>query len=215
MEPETQDAIITFVGCFNPPTNGHLHAIAAGYDYLKSIGYNMKKAIIVPAHGGYSKSSLKTTEDRQRLEMCRLMAEKTDFIEVDSVEIDKDHWSRTIDTLEYLKAKYPNTRIFLLCGIDTVEAFPKTWRKPDVIRIIEEFGVVVLPRKEKIENIEDHCDYFKGRMKYVHVIENNPMDQVSSTIVRNLISQGKHATGLISPEVEEYILKNNLFVNPE
>ena len=209
MNCDKGDAVLAFFGCFSPPTNGHFCAVGMGCDYLRSIGYNVKKAIIIPAHGSYNKPGLLPGD--VRIELCRLMAAKTDYIEVDSVETDKKEWSRTIDTLQYLRDKYAGAHVFMLCGIDTVDCFGKKWRKPDVIRIIEEYGLVVLPRKEGIGAIKTHCSCIEGREQNVHVIGFNPLNDVSSTLVRELIAQGKHTTGLISPEVENYIKVNNLF----
>lgn len=208
MSADCGDAVLAFFGCFSPPTNGHFCAIGMGCDYLTSLGYNVLKAVVVPAHGGYNKPGL--FPGSARVAMCRLMAAQTGYIEVDSVEVDKSEWSHTIDTLQYLRAKYSGARIFMLCGIDTIECFQKKWRKPDVIRIIEEFGLVVLPRHGSITDIRTHCSLIAGREQHVHVIGFNPLHEVSSTLVRGLLAQGRHVTGLISPEVERYISENGL-----
>ncbi|OHT06082.1 Cytidylyltransferase family protein [Tritrichomonas foetus] len=209
---EKGDCILTFFGCFSPPTNGHLAALAAAYDHMKYLGYNVLKCIIIPAHGGYSTLKPGLMDAPHRVEMCRIITKDSDFIEVDSVEADKDHWSRTIDTLGYFRGKYPGVKILLICGIDTIDVFETKWREPDVIRILEEFGLVVLPRdNDTLDNLESHCKYLPGRMQNIYKINKNPMNEVSSTLVREKLEKKERVDGLVSHDVIKYIYDNHLY----
>lgn len=206
----SKDCILTFFGCFSPPTNGHLAAITMAYDHLASLGYNMIKAIIVPAHGGYGKPGLIPAD--MRVDMCRLMAATTDFIEIDDSEAKKDTWSRTINTLEQIQSANPNAKIFMLFGSDVIKSFETGWRQPDVIRFCEEFGIVVLPRNnEDLTDITRLCSWLDGRTQNIIVMESNPMELISSTLVRKRLEAKKHVSGFLVPEVEKYIKEKKLY----
>lgn len=206
---EKGDCIVTLFGCFSPPTNGHICMLGMAADHLTNSGYHVVKAIMIPAHGGYSKPGLIPVN--YRVEMCRLATEHSGFIEVETFEAEKNSWTRTIDTLTYLREKYPGIRIFFACGVDTVEQFETKWREPDVIRIIEEFGLIVFPRTGFGEDIENKSKFLSGRMEHVHLAGENPMAEVSSSLVRDAIVQGRHTTGLIPHEVNDYINLHRLY----
>lgn len=206
------DCILTFFGCFSPPTNGHIYAMVEAYNHMRSIGFNVLKVFIIPAHGGYSKMKEGLMEAPHRVKMCKLIAEEIDFIECDSVEADKTEWSRTIDTLGYFRSKFKTERIFLICGIDTIDVFETKWREPDIYRILEEFGLVVFKRQdEDLTNIESHCRYLVGRTQNVYIVPSNPLDKVSSTLVRTKLGKKERVDGLILPAVEKYIYENHLY----
>ena len=209
---EKGDCILTFFGCFSPPTNGHLYAMAEAYNHMKSIGFNVLKVFIIPAHGGYSKLKEGLMPAPHRVKMCQIMTEDIDFIECDSVEADNSEWSRTIDTLGYFRNKYPNVRIFLICGIDTIDVFETKWREPDIYRILEEFGLVVFKRQdEDLTNIESHCRYLIGRTQNIYIVPSNPLNSVSSTLVRTKLGNKERINGLVMPSVEKYIYENHLY----
>jgi nicotinate (nicotinamide) nucleotide adenylyltransferase len=205
------EAILAFFGCFSPPTNGHLGACAVGTDCLEFHGYHVEKVLIIPAHSNYDKPGV--LPPNLRLDLCNLMAAAADYVEVDDVELKKDKWSRTIDTLDDIQARYPNRRILLLCGIDIVDSWERSWRKPDIERILREFGLVVLPRLDvPIGNIEDHSAWFAGQsLENVYCAQSNPVTYLSSSLVREKLFTGKHISGLVLPEVERYMKEHKLF----
>lgn len=186
--------------------------MTCAYDHMNNQNYNVKSVIFIPASGGYESRKPGLIDAQFRLTMCRMIADEYDFIDVDSVEADKTEWTRTIDTLQYLSNKYPNTRILLVCGIDTVDVFETQWREPDIIRILNEFGLIVLPRNGvHITNIESHCKYLIGRTENVYVVESNPLSEVSSSLVRERLSNKNHISGLVLKSVEDYIYRNHLY----
>lgn len=203
---EERPVILIMIGCFNPPTNGHLLAIAMAKDFMEgpSVGRKVKKCIMIPAHSGYKfKKGLLTGEERA--EMCKAMSESVDFLEVSTFEIEKETWPRTIDTLDYMQKLNPECQIMIVCGIDLVEKFETDWRKPDVIRILEEYGLCVLPRNGEVADVKAKCSYAEGRDKNVYVLPENPLYLVSSTMIREMVEKGLHVSGLVSPAVEKII----------
>jgi nicotinamide mononucleotide adenylyltransferase len=205
------DAVLALFGSFSPPTNGHLCALAVGANTLASRGIRVLKAVVVPAHVAYGKPGILPGE--LRLDMCRLMLSASPYVEVDDTELRKDSWTRTIDTLDAIQTANPGARVFLLCGIDVVESFETGWREPDIRRIVREFGIVVLSRKGAvISDIRQHCPWFAGEsMDNVVVADANPLSEVSSTLVREVLAAGQEVSGLLDPNVEAYIREKGLY----
>jgi nicotinamide mononucleotide adenylyltransferase len=205
-----EPVILAFFGCFSPPTNGHLAACAVGADCIESHGYRVERVVMVPASSHYGKEGLLPGE--VRLDLCRLLAAAAPYVEVDGVELLKDAWSRTIDTLAYLQGRCPGRRILLLCGIDVVESFERGWRRADIDRILRDFGLVVLPRRgTPIGDIAGHSSWLDGQnLENVYCAESNPVEFVSSSLVREKLAAGKRVSGLLLPEVERYLTEKGL-----
>jgi len=204
-----QPIVVAFIGCFNPPTNGHIHAMVIAHDILVDSGFIVEKIVMIPSNSGYSKPGLLSGETR--CEMCKLATKHMKYVEVDDFESKQEKWPRTINTLEYLSSKYPGTRTMILCGVDLVETFDSKWREPDVIRILEEFGLIVVPRNKGTEDLPSLCKIMIGRTQNVISTRDNPLLTVSSSLVREYINRGHKISGLVDPMVELYIESNKLF----
>jgi hypothetical protein len=118
MSSGPREAILAFLGCFNPPTVGHLGSCGIGYDCLRANGWNVRKVVLIPAHSGYGKPGI--TPGNVRLEMCKCSVGSTPYLEVDDFEVAKDDWTYTVVTLHHLQSQNPDARIFLLCRVDLV-----------------------------------------------------------------------------------------------
>jgi nicotinate (nicotinamide) nucleotide adenylyltransferase len=204
------NVILAFFGCFSPPTNGHLGACAVGADCIESHGYRVEKVVIVPASSHYRKPGL--LPGAVRLALCRFLSAAAPYIEIEDSEVLKDSWSRTIDTLNHLQQRYPDRRILLLCGIDVVDSFERGWRRPDIEKILRDYGLVVLPRGgTSIGDIVTHSSWLEGQnLENLYCAESNPVEFVSSSLVREKLSTGKRVSGLLLPEVERYLHENGL-----
>ena len=206
-----EQIVLVLPGSFNPPTNGHLFSATLARDHMMNLGFDVVDTLLIPAHGGYKKPEL--LPGAARAEMCKAMADQTTFLKVETCEVEKDHWSRTIDTLLYLKDKYGGKRVMIVCGIDLVETFEKSWRENDVKRILEEFGLCVLRRvgEPEVIDLKSKCKYIEGREANIYFIDDNPLERVSSTLVRNRIKEGKNINGLVDPNVIKIIQENEYY----
>jgi nicotinate (nicotinamide) nucleotide adenylyltransferase len=206
--------ILALFGCFNPPTRGHISAMKTAAAKLSELGYTVSKAIMVPAHGSYGKAGLTSAKDR--LEMCRLAAEDEDLIGAEDVEVKKETWPRTVRILDELKEIYAGHRLFLLCGLDVFRSFESKWREGDVVRIADEYGIVVMERGiEHNVDLVACCSWLNGHMQNVIYIASNEFGLVSSTKVRDAIAKGESVDDLLTPKVKEYIAASGLYNWPQ
>lgn len=198
-------------GSFNPPTVAHINLLAMARNTIEEKGYTVVKGLFVPTHGGYNKPGLATPA--QRVEMCRRCAATTDWIEVEPHDTEQEQWSPVIKTLAYIQAKYPDCRLFFVCGADLVLRWnDPVWPPEHVTEIVTKYGVLAASRLDTIESIIEKVPILKGKEEHIHMITNNPMGEMSSTIVRDLLSKGKCISGMVVEHVESYVREQNLYV---
>ena len=142
-----------------------------------------------------------------RLNMARLAFEKSPHFEVSDIEIEKAKRGITnymVDTLIDLYNQFKDDfiKIYLIVGLDNLIEFPQ-WKNPHKLFLISE--VIVMNRPGFL--VQDVSDEFSRKARYVSV----PMLEISSTDIRFRVQEGKSIKYLVEPEVEEYIIKNNLF----
>ena len=191
-----------FGGTFSPIHNAHLVIAETAREQ-----YNLDCIIFItsgdPPH---KQAGVSATE---RFNMTHLAIEGNDAFSDDDYEIRSDGKSYTVRTLEYLKEKYPEDKLFFIIGEDSLNDLPK-WYEPE--RILQMASLIVFPRtsegtlKEKIKAAKKT---FGGEILPVH----SPIIGLSSTYIRNRISDGKTVRYMISDKVREYIKEHNLYAD--
>ena len=190
-----------FCGSFNPIHNGHV-ALA---DYIAR-NSDLDDVWIVVSPLNPLKRTIADTlaPNEQRLDMVRLALRSCERLFASDIEFSLPLPNYTINTLNALKSKYPETDFSLIIGADNLALFER-WKDSDVI--MSNFDMLVYPRPGV------DLDSLMQKYPKVRVLENAPLHDVSSTEIRRRISSGESVSGLVNPEVEEYIRDNNLYSN--
>lgn len=206
----TKNCVLCLFGSFNPPTVGHINLLSMAKNLIEDHGYKVKKGLLIPTHGGYDKPGL--ANPVQRVEMCKLTTSIAPWADVEPHDTQQPQWQRAVVTLAYVQSVYPDCRIFFVCGADLVLRWNQDiWPDEDVIEIVTKYGVIMSSRNETIDSVVSQVNVLKGREQYLYLLKENPMDGVSSTLVRNLIHQNKDITGLLVYECEKYVIEQNLY----
>lgn len=108
-------------------------------------------------------------------------------VKVDDIELTMPEPHYTIRTLDALSEREPENRYTLVMGADNL-ADIRRWR--DYRRILCEFGVAVYPR-EGFDLTSIKQDLLSEDNDYMITIMNAEMVDISSTIIRNAIKEGK------------------------
>ena len=182
--------IAIYSGSFNPIHNGHLAvaeaALAEGFDEVW--------LVVSPQNPHKIETDLWPFEDR--LKMVELALSKVSKVKVSDCENNLPRPSYTINTLEFLKKTYPQHQFRLLIGEDNLLKF-HLWK--DYRRIIDSFGLVVYPRSygQKI--------YFENHPNIQRI--KAPLLEISSSEIRKRLEANQSVQGLVSTEVEKYLLQ--------
>lgn len=183
-----------FFGSFNPIHVGHL-IIASSV--LNHSDLDEVWLVVSPQNPLKKKSSL--LNDYHRLEMAHLALENYINIKPCDIEFKLPKPSYTIDSLVYLKEKYPKFQFSLIMGSDNLKSLHK-WKNYQ--QIIEKNPIIVYPRhKYDINQLEKH--------KTVQLITQVPNMEISSTLIRQLIKDKKEFKAFLPQAVYQFIEKGN------
>ena len=181
-----------FFGSFNPIHIGHL--ILANY-ILENSDMEELWLVVSPQNPFKEKKSL--LNDHNRLDMVQLAVKNYPKMRASNIEFSLPKPSYTIDTLTYLKEKYPNYAFALIMGEDNLESLPK-WKNSE--KLISDYQIIVYPRT--FEGEKKDSGYLKHQN--IHQI-NAPVIELSATEIRNMIKEGKNVRPMLPPEVFEYL----------
>ena len=139
--------------------------------------------------------------DEHRLRMTQMVADHLPGAITSAFEFTLPRPSYTIDTLRALQAKFPDDELSLVIGADNWAVWDK-WKEHEAL--VEEFSVLVYPRLGYDITIGPRL---RHRVKAIDA----PIIEVSSTAIRQMISDGISPTFYLTPEVEQFILRNKLY----
>lgn len=172
-------------GSFNPPHVGHLMAAL----YVRSTRA-VDQVWLVPSFSHPFGKDLAPFEDR--VAMCELMASDCGpWLTVSRAESQVGGEGRTIELLEWLLPRHPDTRFEFVIGSDILGDLPK-WKAWD--RIQQLVDVVVL--------------YRAGYPSPQAV--GPPMAEVSSTEIRKALADGRRPEHLVPRRVLDFLAGKHL-----
>jgi len=193
-----------FGGTFDPIHLGHL--ICAEQCRIQ---FELEKVIFVPARYPRFKEISRVSPSCDRLEMVRLATRTNHFFEVSTVEIDIQRPSYTVDTVQTIRSSLePTTELSLILGEDALAVLP-SWKEPS--RLLDMCSIVILhrPNSDRLDwpQLEKSVPGIGRRVNWLDF----PPIGISSTIIRDRITQGLSVRYLVPDDVEWYIKTNHLF----
>lgn len=181
-----------FFGSFNPIHIGHL--ILANY-IIENSDLEEIWFVVSPQNPFKVKASL--LEEYNRLEMVNQAVKNYPKMKASNIEFSLPKPSYTIDTLTYLKEKFPTTNFCLIMGEDNLQSLHK-WKNYE--KLLENHQIIVYPRVFNEKKYEE--TYLQH--ENIHLI-NAPIIELSATEIRRMIKEGKNVRPMLPPEVFEYI----------
>lgn len=180
-------------GSFDPPHIGHYLVIKQ----IQELRPDIDKILLVPAYKHQWKPIQASAIDR--LAMIRCLIDRK--IELSDMEIKRKQGEYTIDTIRQLKKQIDATFYFIV-GSDIIYEFDR-WKKTE--ELIQLATFLVFPR--------DPYHVPKKIPKGFELIQDKNLitTNLSSTIIRDRIKNGKTISGLVPKKVEEYIVINKLY----
>lgn len=172
-------------GSFNPPHVGHLMAAL----YVRATRA-VDAVWLVPAFNHPFGKALAAFEDR--ITMCELMAADCGpWLGVSRAEADVGGEGRTIELLEWLVPRHPDTRFEFVIGSDILGDLPK-WKAWDRIQRLVEVVVI-----------------FRAGYPDVRAL-GPPMAEISSTEIRRALAAGERPAALVPRRVLDFIEQRGL-----
>jgi len=183
-----------FFGSFNPIHNGHL--IIA--NYIAFSGFvDQVWFVLSPQNPLKPQSELLNEYHRQYMLQSAIDGENR--LRCCTIEFNLPKPSYTIDTLTYLKDKYPQHQFTIIIGSDSFRNIKK-WKNGELL--LKEFSFIIYnrPGYEIEENLNKNI-----------IVLNAPLLDISSTGIREMIRDNKSIKFLVPDVVKEEIERNHYY----
>lgn len=182
-----------YFGSFNPVHIGHL---IIGSFVANNTDVDQVWFVVSPQNPLKKTSSL--LNEYHRLHLVQLAIERDDQLKSSNIEFKLPRPSYTIDTLTYLRERYPSYSFAVIMGSDSFQNLSK-WKNYE--RLLADYSFYVylrpgFPVKNTLEN--------------VHLLQ-APLLEISSTQLRKAIKENKSIRYLVPEKVREEIERNNYY----
>lgn len=189
-------------GTFNPIHLAHLYIA-----YEAKCQLNLDKVIFMPAGSPPHKKNEDILEAPLRYKMVLEAIKKYEDFEISNYEIEKEGFSYTYETLENFKSK--DNILYFITGADCLINIEK-WKNPD--RIFKTSKLVVFNRpgydKESLKLQKNEIEKkYNTSINFLDIMDL----EISSTMIRDRIKDGKKIDFFIPKEVLDFIRKNNIY----
>ncbi|MBF7097218.1 nicotinate-nucleotide adenylyltransferase [Alkalibacter mobilis] len=191
-------------GTFNPIHYGHLLLAESARDRL-----DLDKVIFIPTGNNPLKTTDYDIDAAHRYEMTKRGISGNDNFAVSDIEVKREGYTYTIDTLKELKKSYPDDDIYFIVGADIVFEID-SWKRADEVLKMITLVTTFRPGydQEKLDRrVEELREIYSTRIMKLFAPE---MD-ISSSEIRSRVKHGYSIKYLLPDEVESYIYENNLY----
>jgi nicotinate-nucleotide adenylyltransferase len=189
-------------GTFNPPHLGHL--VSAQEAYLQ---LGLDRVMFVPARIPPHKPVDDEPGVEHRLELCRLAVRGDERFTVSDVEIVRAGPSYTVDTLDELTSKAPDSELFLILGGDIAAGLPD-WHEPEKVLSLSTLAIAERPGTTRAQ-IEGALERLRGGERATFFPM--PTIELSSTEIRRRVRAGQPIRYIVPDAVAAYIRDNQLY----
>ena len=179
-------------GTFDPPHLAHLFAGESAYSEL-----GLDVVTFVPAGAPWQKADRVVAASVHRWEMTRLAVEPIEYFDAHDLEVVRDGWTYTADTL----VEFGADDLVLILGSDAAAGLP-TWHRPD--RVLEMAEIAVVPRPGAPRSAVD------AAVTEYHWLDGPELD-ISSTMLRSRVASGESIRFLVPEPVRSYISGRGLY----
>ena len=192
-------------GTFDPIHNAHLSLGQCALNQL-----SLDEVWFMPAKDPYFKKNKKVTPSKQRCEMTSLAVSGIEGFKLSLFELEREGETYTAETLELLHEKHPDIHFYFIIGADSMYQID-TWYRPEKIMELATLAVAGRHYPEGKRSFREQVGYLKDRFRADIAVLDYPETELSSTMIRKMVAEGRDISGLLPDKVKEYIRENNLY----
>jgi nicotinate-nucleotide adenylyltransferase len=216
-----------FGGTFNPVHLGHLRAALEVRE-----GFCLDEIVMIPAALPPHKMPGVVADASDRLAMLNLAIEDTTGLNTSDVELKRKGPSYTIDTVYHFKRTLPDkSMIYLIMGLDAFLEID-TWKSYE--ELLAQLPLIVINRPSSNCQASDDAwitmkdfliskisadyafstsqsCYLAENKQAIYVFEVTALD-ISSTIIRKRIKEGRSIEFLVPPKIAEFVNNKGLYL---
>ncbi len=201
--------IVLFGGTFDPVHNGHLIVARSISEQL-----GIDSITLMPAAKPPHKPSA-GADGEHRIEMLRLATAGEPLFEICDLELTRPGPSYTLDTVRALRDQQgQDLEVRLIIGADMLAELPN-WHQVSQLLCSVEFIVAARPPlDQQMEQIWADLETSLGSevsQRLSESVVKTPLLDISSTDIRNRVTQGLSISYLVPESVRAYISENGLY----
>ncbi len=173
--------------------------------------YGLDEVWFLPTGTSYFMGKKQTNDGAVRLKMTELALKGVEGMEACDLEIRREGKTYTWETVSELNTLYPDTEFYFIFGEDCLFSLEK-WVHPE--RILGGCDIIACTRGDGCsrEELEERARWLMEKLGgKIHVMDFPALD-ISSTMIRGRVAEGKSIHLLVPEAVEEYIQKEKLYV---
>lgn len=182
-----------FGGSFDPVHHGHLIAADRAAEAL-----GLETVLFVPCARQPLKAGGPVAKPGERREMVQLAIQGHPRFALETFEVDRPGPSYTVDTLRWLRGRWPDDRLVLILGADAAANLPR-WRAADEVARLAEIAVLTRPGAPEIASA------------FVKRLVATPAIEISASDIRARCLAGKSIRYLVPETVAAYIERHHLY----
>ena len=152
--------------------------------------------------------------------MVRLAIDSDTRFDTDSIEVDRDGLSYSVDTLGEFARRHPSAERYFLVGADVLASFAQ-WRDPHTVLELATLAVLTR-RSDSMTTAADESGRESAivepngsRLEAALVARSTTVPtrriDVSSTEIRNRVRSGRSVRGFVTDAVADYISSHALY----
>jgi len=192
-------------GTFDPIHFGHLAAAEAVKEEL-----HCDKIIFIPSGNPPHKKKRELSDTIHRYTMTVMAVNSNPNFEVSNIEISRNGYTYTLDTVKQLLDFYSdNVELLFITGADAILEV-ETWYKVEELLKLCSFVAVTRPGYD-ISKLEQKLEYLESKYNSSLYSIDVPGLNISSTDIRKRVKEGRSIKYLVPESIEQYIYKNKLY----
>jgi nicotinate-nucleotide adenylyltransferase len=199
--PHKTQALGLMGGTFDPIHYGHLVTAEAA-----RCGFNLDRVIFVPSGRPPHKKEKNITPAEHRYNMTKLAIDSNPFFEISRLELDRPGYSYAIDTVSYFLDHYgQDIDLYFITGADAILEI-LTWKNVD--KLMEHCRFIAATRPGfYLQDVHYLPEKFMEKIIFMEV----PALAISSTDIRQRVSDRRPIKYLLPEPVENYIFDHHLY----
>lgn len=192
-------------GTFDPIHIGHLVIAENACQQL-----DLEKVLFLPAgNPPHKRERDGRATDKQRIEMVRRAIADNSHFELSLLEMEREGYTYTYQTLETLKDEHPDEAYYFIIGADSLYDF-KGWLYPE--RICACASIVVATRNRTDEELLDYEIRMNSQWFHSEFIRLNTRDiDISSRQLRAWVAEGRTIKYYVPNSVIDFIEENHIY----
>jgi nicotinate-nucleotide adenylyltransferase len=167
----------------------------------------LDRVLLMPARIPPHKAVEEEPGAEHRLGMCQVAVEGDERLQVSDLEFDRSGPSYTVDTLEELHSRTPDSELFLIVGGDIAAGLP-SWHRPERVLSLATLAVAKRRGTSRAKVDEALRDLDGGERAQFFSM---PTIGVSSTMIRRHVRAGQSIRYYVPDAVASYVEHHHLY----